>query len=58
MEKLLKLIENDATLSHKDLALMLSKEEGDISATQTRYICFHKCDISDDAICCPRATSF
>lgn len=30
MEKLLKLIENDATLSHKDLALMLSKEEGDI----------------------------
>lgn len=30
MEKLLKLIENDATLTHKDLALMLSKEEGDI----------------------------
>ena len=30
MEKLLKLLENDATLTHKELALMLSKEEGDI----------------------------
>jgi len=30
MEKLLKLLENDATLTPKDLALMLSKEEGDI----------------------------
>ena len=30
MEKLLKLIENDATLTTKELALMLSKEEGDI----------------------------
>ena len=30
MEKLLELLEGDATLSHKELALMLSKEEGDI----------------------------
>ena len=30
MEKLLKLLENDATLTPKELALMLSKEEGDI----------------------------
>jgi DNA-binding Lrp family transcriptional regulator len=30
MEKLLKLIENDATLTTAELALMLSKEEGDI----------------------------
>ena len=30
MEKLLKLLENDATLTHKELALMLEKEEGDI----------------------------
>ena len=30
MEKLLKLLENDATLTHKELALMLQKEEGDI----------------------------
>ena len=30
MEKLLKLLENDATLTHKELALMLSKEEGEI----------------------------
>ena len=30
MEKLLELLENDATLTHKELALMLSKEEGDI----------------------------
>ena len=32
MEKLLKLIENDATLTSSELALMLSKEEGDIKA--------------------------
>ena len=30
MEKLLKLLEKDATLTTKELALMLSKEEGDI----------------------------
>ena len=30
MEKLLKLIEKDATLTPKELAVMLSKEEGDI----------------------------
>ena len=30
MEKLLKLLENDATLTPSELALMLSKEEGDI----------------------------
>lgn len=30
MEKLLRLIENDATLTPKELALMLEKEEGDI----------------------------
>ena len=30
MEKLLKLLENDATLTSAELALMLSKEEGDI----------------------------
>jgi len=30
MEKLLRLIENDATLTPRELALMLSKEEGDI----------------------------
>jgi DNA-binding Lrp family transcriptional regulator len=30
MEKLLKLLENDATLTPKELAVMLSKEEGDI----------------------------
>lgn len=30
MEKLLKLLEKDATLTPKELALMLSKEEGDI----------------------------
>ncbi len=30
MEKLLELIEDDATLSPKEIALMLSKEEGDI----------------------------
>ncbi len=30
MEKLLKLLENDATLTSSELALMLSKEEGDI----------------------------
>ena len=30
MEKLLKLLENDATLTPKELSLMLSKEEGDI----------------------------
>lgn len=30
MEKLLKLIEDNATLTSKELALMLSKEEGDI----------------------------
>ena len=30
MEKLLKMLENDATLTPKELALMLSKEEGDI----------------------------
>ena len=30
MEKLLKLLENDATLTPAELALMLSKEEGDI----------------------------
>ena len=30
MEKMLKLIEEDATLTAKELALMLSKEEGDI----------------------------
>ena len=30
MEKLLKLLEKDATLTHKELALMLEKEEGDI----------------------------
>ena len=30
MEKLLKLLENDATLTPKELALMLEKEEGDI----------------------------
>ena len=30
MEKLLHLLENDATLTHKELALMLQKEEGDI----------------------------
>lgn len=32
MEKLLGLIEKDATLTHNELALMLSKEEGDIKA--------------------------
>lgn len=32
MEKLLKLIEKDATLTERELALMLSKEEGDIKA--------------------------
>ena len=32
MEKLLKLLENDATLTNSELALMLSKEEGDIKA--------------------------
>jgi DNA-binding Lrp family transcriptional regulator len=32
MEKLLKLLENDATLTSSELALMLSKEEGDIKA--------------------------
>ena len=32
MEKLLSLIENDATLTDAELALMLSKEEGDIRA--------------------------
>ena len=31
MEKLLKLIEEDSTLSNAELALMLSKEEGDIA---------------------------
>ena len=30
MEKLLKLMEDDATLTAKELALMLSKEEGDV----------------------------
>lgn len=30
MEKLLRLIENDATLTPKEIALMLEKEEGDI----------------------------
>lgn len=30
MEKLLRLLENDATLTPRELALMLSKEEGDI----------------------------
>ena len=30
MEKLLNLLANDATLTPKELALMLSKEEGDI----------------------------
>lgn len=30
MEKLLRLIENDATLTPKELALMMEKEEGDI----------------------------
>ena len=30
MEKLLDLMENNATLSAKEIALMLSKEEGDI----------------------------
>ena len=32
MEKLLKLLENDATLTPAELALMLEKEEGDIKA--------------------------
>ena len=32
MEKLLSLIENDATLTDAELALMLSKEEGDVRA--------------------------
>lgn len=32
MEKLLKLIEEDATLTNAELALMLSKEEGDVKA--------------------------
>ncbi|MBQ7386834.1 MAG: Lrp/AsnC family transcriptional regulator [Clostridia bacterium] len=32
MEKLLKLLENDATLTSSELALMLSKEEGDIKS--------------------------
>ena len=32
MEKLLKLIEDDATLTSAELALMLSKEEGDVRA--------------------------
>ena len=32
MEKLLKLLEDDATLTSSELALMLSKEEGDVKA--------------------------
>jgi DNA-binding Lrp family transcriptional regulator len=31
MERMLKLLEEDATLTNKELALMLSKEEGDIA---------------------------
>ena len=30
MEKLLKIMEEDATLSAKEIAAMLSKEEGDV----------------------------
>ena len=30
MEKLLSLLEKDATLTSKELAIMLSKEEGDV----------------------------
>jgi len=37
MDKLLKLIEDDATLTHEQLALMLSKEVGDIKSAIDKY---------------------
>ncbi|MBE6674509.1 MAG: Lrp/AsnC family transcriptional regulator [Ruminococcaceae bacterium] len=37
MYKLLKLIEDDATLTHEQLALMLSKEVGDIKSAIDKY---------------------
>lgn len=37
MEKILKLLENDATLTAKQLSVMLDKEEGDIKKTIESY---------------------
>ena len=37
MDKVLKLLENDATLTPKQLAVMLDKEEGDIKKTIEKY---------------------
>ena len=50
-KKLLEMLEGDGRLSAKQIAMMLSKEEGDMSAVQTRYICLQMRYILTSFVC-------